>query len=86
MYTPPHPTPPHNHPTLPHIRRRPAGLQLKRNEVIALMNLLHRLSLGVEVVRDLSLQLAGRQAEHPQGLGAIQEVTQGAPLPEQLRQ
>jgi hypothetical protein len=34
-----------------------AGLQLERNEVIALFNLLERLAAGVEVVRDLSLQL-----------------------------
>ena len=37
--------------------RRAAGLQLERNEVIALFNTLERLAAGVEVVRDLSLQL-----------------------------
>eukprot|EP00887_Chlorella_sp_A99_P007988 scaffold12.g7988.t1 len=59
-----------------------AGLVLERNEVIALVNLLHRLSLGVEVVRDLSLQLAAREGfgaaeqarKHPAGLGAIQDL------------
>ena len=56
--------------------------------MIALFNTLERMSLGVEVVRDLSLQLAGKGGgrRHPGGLGAVQEVTQGSPLPEQLRQ
>lgn len=49
-------------------------LVLERNEVIALVNLLERLSASVEVVRNLSLELAG-SAAHPQGLGAIQELT-----------
>jgi len=51
-------------------------LVLERNEVIALVNLLERLSTGVEVVRSLSLQLAGGKKKHPQGLGAIQELMQ----------
>ncbi|KAG7674052.1 hypothetical protein Ndes2526B_g02467 [Nannochloris sp. 'desiccata'] len=50
-------------------------LILERNEVIALVNLLERLSTGVEVVRSLSLQLADGK-KHPQGLGAIQELMQ----------
>ena len=48
-------------------------LHLERNEVIALVNLLERLSKSIEVVRTMSLELAGAQ-QHPQGLGAIQEV------------
>jgi ERO1-like protein alpha len=52
----------------------PPVLVLERNEVIALVNLLERLAASVEVVRNLSLQLAGT-AGHPQGLGAIQELT-----------
>ena len=35
-----------------------SGLVLERNEVIALFNTLERLAAGVEVVRDLSLQLS----------------------------
>lgn len=49
-------------------------LVLERNEVIALVNLLERLSASVEVVRSLSLQLTGSHV-HPQGLGAIQDLT-----------
>jgi ERO1-like protein alpha len=49
-------------------------LVLERNEVIALVNLLERLSASVEIVRSLSLQLADRHV-HPQGLGAIQDLT-----------
>ena len=57
-------------------------LQLERNEVIALVNLLERLSNSVETVRVLSLQLA--EGQHPQGLGAIQDVVHDS-LPEALR-
>lgn len=49
-------------------------LVLERNEVIALVNLLERLSASVEIVRSLSLQLADGHV-HPQGLGAIQDLT-----------
>ena len=54
--------------TVPH-------LHLERNEVIALVNLLERLSKSIEVVRTMSLQLADSH-QHPQGLGAIQDVVQ----------
>ena len=37
---------------------QPQQLQLERNEVIAMLNLLERLSASIEVVRDMSLQLA----------------------------
>ena len=50
-------------------------LHLERNEVIALVNLLERLSKSIEVVRTMSLEIAGKQ-HHPQGLGAIQDVVQ----------
>lgn len=50
-------------------------LHLERNEVIALVNLLERLSKSIEVVRTMSLHLADSH-KHPQGLGAIQEVVQ----------
>ena len=50
-------------------------LHLERNEVIALVNLLERLSKSIEVVRTMSLELAGKE-QHPQGLGAIQDVMQ----------
>uniref|UniRef100_A0A1D1ZRV9 Endoplasmic oxidoreductin-1 n=2 Tax=Auxenochlorella protothecoides TaxID=3075 RepID=A0A1D1ZRV9_AUXPR len=60
------------------------GLQLERNEVIALVNLLERLSNSVETVRTLSVQLAGGSVAHPQGLGAIQDVVQHGLAP-QLR-
>lgn len=56
-----------NHPSLP-------PLVLERNEVIALINLLERLSASVETVRSLSLQLTGEQG-HPAGVGAIQDLT-----------
>lgn len=49
-------------------------LQLERNEVIAMVNLLERLAVSIEVVRDMSLQLADG-AKHPRGLGAIEDVT-----------
>ena len=52
-----------------------SNLHLERNEVIALVNLLERLSKSIEVVRTISLQIADAQ-HHPQGLGAIQEVVQ----------
>lgn len=48
-------------------------LTLERNEVIALVNLLERLSKSIEVVRTMSLGIADAQ-QHPQGLGAIQDV------------
>lgn len=50
------------------------SLVLERNEVIALINLLERLSESVEVVRSLSLRLT-KEGVHPQGLGAIQDLT-----------
>ncbi|PSC73520.1 endoplasmic reticulum oxidoreductin-1-like [Micractinium conductrix] len=61
------------------------GMVLERNEVIALFNTLERLAAAVEVVRDLSLQLSGNGKVHPGGVGAIQGVTGGQPLPEKLR-
>ena len=48
-------------------------LHLERNEVIALVNLLERLSKSIEVVRTMSLHL-GDSHQHPQGLGAIQDL------------
>lgn len=48
-------------------------LHLERNEVIALVNLLERLSKSIEVVRTMSLHL-GDSNQHPLGLGAIQDV------------
>eukprot|EP00204_Picochlorum_oklahomense_P000794 CAMPEP_0118798906 /NCGR_PEP_ID=MMETSP1161-20130426/1231_1 /TAXON_ID=249345 /ORGANISM="Picochlorum oklahomensis, Strain CCMP2329" /LENGTH=492 /DNA_ID=CAMNT_0006726475 /DNA_START=88 /DNA_END=1566 /DNA_ORIENTATION=+ len=50
------------------------NLILERNEVIALVNLLERLSSSVETVRSLSLRLAN-PGDHPQGLGAIKDLT-----------
>ncbi|KAK9805755.1 hypothetical protein WJX73_005872 [Symbiochloris irregularis] len=47
-------------------------LSLERNEVIALMNLLERLSHSIEVVRVMSAQLLG--SSQP-SLGSIEEVT-----------
>jgi Endoplasmic Reticulum Oxidoreductin 1 (ERO1) len=60
---------------------RQSDLVLERNEVIALFNLLERLSTSIEVVRRLSLQLLAddRQAEHSP-LGAIQDITETSPL------
>ncbi|KAK9916428.1 hypothetical protein WJX75_002458 [Coccomyxa subellipsoidea] len=49
-------------------------LKLERNEVIAMLNLLERLAASIEVVREMSLQLAD-SANHPRGLGAIEDVT-----------
>ena len=49
-------------------------LVLERNELIALINYLERLSYSVEVVRSLSLEVADGTA-HPQGLGAISDLT-----------
>lgn len=61
------------------------GLILERNEVIALINFLERLAKAVDIVRSLSLQVVnGEAANHPQGLGAIQDVTHQS-LPGQLR-
>ena len=56
---------------------QPQQLQLERNEVIAMLNLLERLSASIEAVRELSLQLADGnwEQQHPQGLGAIQDFT-----------
>ncbi|KAL3154147.1 hypothetical protein ABBQ32_013672 [Trebouxia sp. C0010 RCD-2024] len=48
-------------------------LHLERNEVIALVNLLERLSKSIEIVRTMSLHL-GDSSQHPQGLGAIQDL------------
>lgn len=49
-------------------------LKLERNEVIAMLNLLERLAASIEVVREMSLQLAD-STNHPRGLGAIEDVT-----------
>lgn len=59
---------------------QPQQLQLERNEVIAMLNLLERLAASIEAVRTLSLQLADGnwEQQHPQGLGAIQDVTHGS--------
>ena len=51
------------------------ALILERNEVIALMNLLERLSSSIEVVRKMSMELVGSGERHDAGLGAIQDVT-----------
>lgn len=48
-------------------------LHLERNEVIALVNLLERLSKSIEIVRTMSLHL-GDSNPDPLGLGAIQDV------------
>lgn len=63
------------------------GLVLERNELIALVNLLHKLAGAVETVRTLSLQLAegGGGAQTSQGLGAIEQVVHSGGLPEMLR-
>ena len=55
---------------------------LERNEVIALVNLLERLSNSIEIVRSMSLELLGRQqqSEYAAGLGAIETVTDSKPL------
>ena len=60
----------------------PTDLVLERNEVIALVNLLERLSNSVEIVRSMSLELLERhlQGEHAAGLGAIETVTDSKPL------
>lgn len=50
------------------------ALQLERNEVIAMLNLLERLSASIEVVREMSMQLVDA-AKHPRGLGAIEDMT-----------
>lgn len=47
-------------------------LSFERNEVIALINLLERLSKSIEIVRVLSAQLLGGSSP---SLGSIQEVT-----------
>lgn len=44
---------------------------LERNEVIALVNLLERLSKSIEIVRDMSAQIV--HSEHPHG--AVQSMT-----------
>jgi len=56
---------------------QPQQLQLERNEVIAMLNLLERLAASIEVVRDMSLQMedGNWEQQHPQGLGAIQDFT-----------
>lgn len=58
-----------------------SDLVLERNEVIALFNLLERLSKSIEVVRRMSLQLleSGEAAPHSP-LGAIEAVTENPPL------
>jgi len=60
----------------------PSDLVLERNEVIALVNLLERLSNSIEIVRSMSLELLERQlpGEHTAGLGAIETVTDSKPL------
>ena len=47
-------------------------LSLERNEVIALINLLERLSNSIEIVRVMSAQLLGNASP---SLGSIEEVT-----------
>ena len=44
------------------------ALELERNEVIALVNLLERLSQSIEIVRTMSLELTQSSAQH----GAIE--------------
>lgn len=58
------------------------GLQdviLERNEVIALVNLLERLSKSIDIVRDMSSQLV----KAGPALGAVQKVTK-QPLQQNL--
>lgn len=64
-----------------------SDLVLERNEVIALFNLLERLSTSIEVVRRMSLQLLADedQAGHSP-LGAIQDVTAQHPMFSQFMQ
>lgn len=58
-----------------------SDLVLERNEVIALFNLLERLSTSIEVVRQMSLQLLTDEAQAGHSpLGAIEAVTEGHPL------
>lgn len=59
-----------------------SGFRLERNEVIALFNLLERLSTSIEVVRSMSLQLLNGDADSE--LGAIQEVADTHPLFSQM--
>ena len=56
-------------------------LVLERNEVIALVNLVERLSKAVDIVRRISLDLLerGDSAPHPT-LGAIESLTDSEPL------
>ena len=77
--------PPHT-PTTPTPPLAP-GLVLERNELIALVNLLHKLAGAVETVRTLSLQLAegGAGAQAGEGLGAIEQVVHSGGLPGVLR-
>lgn len=44
---------------------------LERNEVIALVNLLERLSKSIEIVRDMSSQLTSGSKAH----GSVQQMT-----------
>lgn len=54
---------------------------MERNEVIALINLLERLSKSIEIVRVMSLELLDRKNGSPHSaLGAIEAVTQSEPL------
>lgn len=46
-------------------------LELERNEVIALLNLLERLAKSIEIVRKMSAQLSSSHAS----LGAVEEIT-----------
>jgi Endoplasmic Reticulum Oxidoreductin 1 (ERO1) len=58
-----------------------SDLVLERNEVIALFNLLERLSTSIEVVRRMSLQLLADEDQTGHSpLGAIQDVTETSPL------
>lgn len=47
-------------------------LELERNEVIALLNLLERLSKSIEIVRTMSAQLTNSS---PPSHGAVEEIT-----------
>lgn len=59
-----------------------SAFHLERNEVIALFNLLERLSTSIEVVRAMSLQLL--EGSGGVGLGAIQSVADTRPLFSQM--
>ena len=49
-------------------------LALERNEVIALVNLLERLSKSIEIVREMSAQLVSKGIES-ETRGAVEDLT-----------